>query len=180
MLLFDKYNYISYNLVTEAGAVESNSTIQAAFTQHRGVKIEQFIQDFTPVIEKLPQDTKISIEFRLSTLNSTDIPVLFTQNIVASNVLAISFQNFTSSQYFYAELSLLEFLKIILIRVLNLLYGYWVIGIAMQIVSGILNTLKSSSTLTRQHFFLFLSNLNVYSLNTVFYKIERLGPFSTF
>ena len=121
MLLFDKYNYISYNLVTEAGAVESNSTIQAAFTQHRGVKIEQFIQDFTPVIEKLPQDTKISIEFRLS---STDIPVLFTQNIVASNVLAISFQNFTSSQYFYAELSLLEFLKIILIRVLNLLYGY--------------------------------------------------------
>lgn len=124
MLLMDRYNYISYKLITEAGAVESNSAIQAAFTQHRGVKIEQFIADLTPTIENLPKDSKISVELYLSTTNSTDIPPLFTQNIVISNIIAISFQTFTLSQYFYAELSLLDFLKIVLIRVLNLIYGY--------------------------------------------------------
>lgn len=180
MLLIDRYNYISYKLITEAGAVESNSAIQAAFTQHRGVKIEQFLADLTPTVENLPKDIKVAIEMHLSTTNSTEVPPLFTQNIVISNILAVYFQTFTLSQYFYAELSLLDFLKIVLIRVLNLIYGYWVIRVAAEILSGILNVLKSNSTLTRQHFFVFLTNLEIKTLNTIFYKLERLDSFNQY
>lgn len=124
MMLFDKYHLIFYKCTSEAGVIDSNSTIQAALTQQLSSKTEQFFQNISLITEKLPQDAYSIIRFCVPSSNQTDLPIMFTFHLTAATYFPVIYQFLKSNDYVYAELCLLTFLKISLIKIIDLAYSY--------------------------------------------------------
>lgn len=179
MLVFDKHNFNSYKVVTEAGSVDANATIQSAFTQSSSNRTEQFFQSISVITDKVPKDAQSVVEFHNPNTQQTEIPVLFTFFLAVFNHSPLIYQHLDSSNSIYAEVCLFTLLKISLIKVINLIYSYWIINNSMNYVIGYLSTLKTNTSLHRKQFLFFSANINVYSLS-FFYKLEKLLPFSSF
>src|SRR3989338_1131931 len=123
MMLIDKYHLTFYKCTSEAGVIDSNATIQAAFTQQLVSKTEQFFQSMALITNQLPHDAHSVVNFCVSTVQ-TDLPILFNFHLTAVTYFSLFYQFLKSNDYIYVESCLLTFLKISILKTINFVYGY--------------------------------------------------------